>query len=108
MRVSVLEQKRGPRAWALRRALEERGSRVTPEKRRSKPRILYLHGRGSRVLERKRGPRVWALRRAFEERGSRVASKKRESEPRVLYLQSKLQLQNLQFFVDGCDAFTNV
>ena len=68
---------------------EERGSHVALEKRGSEPRVLLLHGCGTRVLEQKCEPRVWALRR-----GSRVASKKRGFEPRVLYLQNRLQLQN--------------
>ena len=92
----------------MRRAFEERGSHAALEKRGSEPRVLRLHGRGSRILEQKHGPHVWALRRAFEERGSGVASKRHRSEPRVMYLKSRLQLHSLQFVVDGRDAFVNV
>ena len=41
----ILEQKCGPRVWALRRAFEERGSRVASKKREFEPRILYLQNR---------------------------------------------------------------
>ena len=103
-----MEQERRPHAWALRCAFEERGSHVVSEKCGSKPRILYLHKRGSRILEQKCGPRIWSLRRAFEERGSRVASERRKFEHHILYLQNRLQLQNIQFVDDERNAFIDV
>jgi len=104
----VLGLKRGPYAWALRRVFEERWSHIVLEKCGSEAHVLYLHRRESRILEQKRRPRIWVLRRVFEERGSRVSSKKHGSEPCILYIQSKLQLQNFQFVVDGRDTFADV
>ena len=103
----ILEQ-RGPHVWTLRRAFEEGGSHAALKKYESGPRVLYLHGRGSRVLKQKHGPRVWALRHMFEEHRSRVASNKCGSKPRILYMQSRLQLQSLQFVIDRRDAFVDV